>query len=234
MGEITLSKRLQAVADMVTPGLLVADVGCDHAYVSIYLVESNIASGVIAMDVKKGPLEIALHNIKSSGLERQITVRLSDGLSKLNQGEAEAVVIAGMGGSLMIRILEEGKQRVAEQKELILQPQSEIHKVREYLHQIGYKIVKEQMLIDMEKYYTLMKAVPGKEQYDNTAEYYYGKKLLEEKDPVLKTYLEKEASMVDALVKKLEKESTMKAMVRLKELLQDKERIKEALGYYEL
>ncbi len=103
---IELSKRMYMVASMVDKGGSVADIGCDHAYVSIYLIEQNIAAKVIAMDVRTGPLDIAKKNINSHGLSDKIEVRLSDGLEKLSIGEVNTVIIAGMGGQLIIDIID--------------------------------------------------------------------------------------------------------------------------------
>jgi len=121
-----LSKRLQAVADSVTRDNRVADVGCDHAYISIYLIQQHIAPHVIAMDINKGPLERGRKNIERLGFSSHIETRLSDGLHELNPGEADTILIAGMGGALTVRILEEGLTTVKKCKELVLGPQSEL------------------------------------------------------------------------------------------------------------
>ena len=123
-----LSKRLQAVADLVTAGCRVADVGTDHAYIPIALVQEGRIPGAVAMDVNTGPLERARLHVAENRLEEKIELRLSDGLAALSPGEADSVVIAGMGGGLVIRILTEGAQTVRGVKECILQPQSEIEK----------------------------------------------------------------------------------------------------------
>jgi len=148
------------VADCVTKGNVVADVGCDHAYISIYLVEGKIAPKTIALDVNEGPLLRAQENIISYGMGNLITTRLSDGLHMLEPNEVDSIVIAGMGGPLMIKILEEGSECVKAAKELILQPQSEIWRVREYLHNLNFEITKEDMCIDEGKYYTVLYAQP--------------------------------------------------------------------------
>ena len=90
---------------MITKGGKVADIGCDHAYLSIYMIKHQIAESVIAMDVNRGPLERARDNIRKSGYENQINVRLSDGIKELNVGEADTLLIAGMGGGLIQKIL---------------------------------------------------------------------------------------------------------------------------------
>ena len=104
-----LSRRLTLIASMVDKTDSVADVGTDHGYVPIYLVENNIVSKAIAMDINQGPLTRADENIKRKGLDNRITTRLSDGVRELKPGETDAIVVAGMGGQLIIKILEEGR-----------------------------------------------------------------------------------------------------------------------------
>ena len=140
---MVLSRRLQMLADMVTPGNSVADVGCDHAFLSIYLVQAGISPHVLAMDVRKGPLAAAREHIEGSGLNTYIKLRLSDGLDGLGEGEAETVLCAGMGGRLMERILKAGETKARAMKELILQPQSELKEFRAFLRQAGYRILAE-------------------------------------------------------------------------------------------
>ena len=110
---VKLSARLAAVAALVEPGSRVADVGTDHGYIPIYLVQTGIADRAIAMDVRSGPLERARAHVDRlpPGCRERIETRLSDGLKALSPGEADTVVIAGMGGELMIRILDEGQSQ---------------------------------------------------------------------------------------------------------------------------
>ena len=189
-----LSKRLQAVADLVTAGYRVADIGTDHAYIPIFLLASGKISGAVAMDVNEGPLERARCHVAENGLSEKISLRLSDGLAGLRPGEAESVVIAGMGGGLIIRILTEGAGALEHVKECVLQPQSEIEKVRAFLLEEGFLFIKEDMVEEDGKYYPMMKmAPPGRrtertcgtaETWDET-ELRYGRYLLQEKNPVL-------------------------------------------------
>ena len=130
-----LSRRLQAVAAMVTAGYTLADIGTDHAYIPIYLVEHQIVPRAVAMDINEGPLDRARAHVEKHGLTGQIALRLSDGMKELRPGEAQSAVIAGMGGALMIRILQDSKETVESLRECILQPQSEIAKVRAFLLQ---------------------------------------------------------------------------------------------------
>ena len=177
------SKRLKAVAGLVTEGASVADIGTDHGYVPIWLIQSGKASRVIAMDVNEGPLERARGHIRSKRLENVIFTRKSDGLQALHTGEADTMIAAGMGGGLVIRILEDSPEITADLKEFILQPQSEIHKVREYLNQHGYRSVEEDMVEEDGKYYPMMKLVHGEEAPYSQEELYYGRLLLKKKDP---------------------------------------------------
>ena len=212
-----LSIRLKAVADMVTPGLRLADIGTDHAYIPIYLVENEIIPSAIAMDINKGPLNRAEANIKDHGLDQKIRTRLSDGLERLEINEADTMIAAGMGGALVIKILSADRTITENLKELILQPQSEIWKVREYLCRTGYRIIDEKMVIDDEKYYTVMKAVRGEAAY-NKAELEYGPVLLERKDPVLLEFLNREKQITYTILKSLYGQKSDKSKQRFAEL----------------
>lgn len=126
MRELQISRRLKAVAGFVGKGCVLADVGCDHGYIPIYLLQKEQIPKAIAMDVNEGPLLRAKAHIREWGLENYIETRLSDGVQALKRGEVQSVVIAGMGGPLMEKILLEGREVLLEISELILQPQSEI------------------------------------------------------------------------------------------------------------
>ncbi len=199
--KIELSKRLKLVASFVEPGALVADVGTDHGYVPIWLVQEGVAAGGIAMDVNQGPLERAKAHIAACGLSGRIQVRLGDGLSALSGEEADTVIIAGMGGPLIVRILTEGLETARRMKRLILSPQSEIWSVRAFLERNGFVIEDDAMTEEDGKYYTVICArSAGGYIGDGTfcvserkrLEWKYGKCLLERKDPVLKVFLEQE------------------------------------------
>ena len=229
-----LSRRLTTVAEFVTKGNKVADIGCDHAHTSIYLVEKGIAGSSIAMDVNKGPLERAKENIARFGYEDRITTRLSDGAKELEPGEVETLLISGMGGLLMNKILSESIEVVKNAKELVLQPQSEIALVRKYIHELGFQIEKEEMLIEDEKYYIAIKAKnAGKtEYYEKDIFYRYGKVLLEEKHPVLKQFLENGKSSYEKIVADISGSESEKTKERCRELQDELKAIGEALEQY--
>ncbi len=159
--EVVLSKRLLAVASMVSRGNRVCDVGCDHGFVPIYLIQQNISPGVLAMDVKEGPLAQAKEHIKFYGLTDYIETRLSNGLQAYRMGEADTLICAGMGGKLMMQILEAEKAKTDSFQELILQPQSELSQFRAFLRKQGYQIAEENMIEEDGKFYPMMRAVKG-------------------------------------------------------------------------
>lgn len=194
-GNVILSERMQAVADMVTEGNRVCDVGCDHGYVSIYLVQRQISPGVIAMDVNEGPLLCARAHVADAGLLEYITLRRSDGLAAYGLGEADTLICAGMGGRLIQRILEQYPSKAGDFKELILQPQSELCLFRRFLRNAGYSIVWEDMILEENKFYPVIKAVSStKEEItcDQETADRFGPVLIQRRHPVLAEFLKRE------------------------------------------
>ena len=229
-----LSKRLYAVAGLVTEGASVADIGTDHGYVPIYLVESGIASKVIALDVNQGSLNRARMHIVGHGLGDRIETRLSDGLARIRPGEVDTVIASGMGGPLTIRILQEGKEVADQLNALILQPQSEICRVRRFLTENGYRIEQEDMVLEDGKYYPVMRVVHGtKEPYEEW-EYLYGKRLLEARHPVLLEFLKRELRIKESILEQLAGRSgSESARERAEEICREREWIQKALAQYE-
>lgn len=213
-----LSRRLMTVASGVTKGNRLADIGTDHGYIPIYLVQEGICPSAIAMDVNQGPLDRADAHIKEYGLDDKIGTRLSNGLEKLDPSEADSIVIAGMGGSLMTDILTRGMHVVKAGKEFILQPQSEIFKVRHFLHDHGYAIVAEQIVKEDGKYYFIIKAVPGEQKYEEEYLYEYGEILLREKTPLMMEYLNREMKKYQNIMESLMENPSEASQVRRQEM----------------
>lgn len=229
-----LSRRLAAIGEMVTEGNRLADVGCDHGYLPVALLLDKKIPSAIAMDVRKGPLARAVEHIALYGLEDYIETRLSDGLEALRPGEAESLVIAGMGGPLMERILTEGAKVRDSFQELILQPQSDIGHFRRYLGEQGFTIVEEKIILEEGKFYPMMKAVPGKMEDYQEMDYAFGKLLLRERNPVLKQYLQREAGIREKILGKLQESPTPCARKRLEEVKEEQAVIQAALQEYEM
>ena len=238
-----LSKRLQAAAGLISEGNRLVDVGTDHGYIPIYLVEKKRIPSAIAMDVKTGPLSRAEEHIRQAGLDAYITCRLSDGLERLQPGEGDSLLLAGMGGNLMVRILKERTNVRDSFQEIILQPQSALSLVRKEMEAAGWYTKKEDMVLEDGKFYPMMRWIPvGKAADDdgifcqNEAEYAYGRLLLREKHPVLKQYLDKQRNVLSALEDRLKSQSetdkSPSAVRRLEELNEEMAVLKEALTYY--
>ena len=176
MKDIELSLRMKTVADMVKPGGRVCDIGCDHAFVSIYLVANGISDRVIASDVRTGPCAIARDNIARWNMTDHIDLRLGNGLATISPGEVDSIIIAGMGGILITDILEAGMDVVQSAGQLVLQPQSETEHLRRYIAENGWKITEEKMLIDAGKYYVVLNVDVTAQDFGNKSamdEVYY-------------------------------------------------------------
>lgn len=225
-----LSDRLNAVIGLVSDTVCGADVGCDHGFISIELISRKVAQHMIAMDVREGPLSRAKEHIEQFGLTDKIETRLSDGVSNLKVNEADAVIVAGMGGNLVIHILESGQDIIKNMKQCVLQPQSEIEKVRAYLRENKYKTVAEEMIYEDGKYYPMMKVVPDIGSNCEVPKVYdcYGELLIKEKNPVLKKYLLHQLNKKEEILKNLSLiENTY--CDRISEIKQEKQIIVEAL-----
>ena len=218
MRPVTLSERLRTVAAMVTRGNVVCDVGCDHGFTAIYLVQQGICPRALAMDLREGPLSAAGEHIAACGLEEQIETRLSDGLHKYRMGEADTLICAGMGGGLMMRILAKEREKTDSFRELVLQPQSELQQFRRFLRENGYRIRDEEILQEEGKFYQVIRAVTDQEKDPRSGsaeisgstdvelcklEDRYGPVLLRKRTPVFLSFLEREEAICEEILARL-------------------------------
>lgn len=164
-----LSERLTALAEAVPAGARLADIGTDHAWIPVALLLSGRISWAYACDIGTGPLQRASEHIAQYGLSDRAETRLSDGLRALEPGECDAVLIAGMGGELMTRILEEGFARKNDSGEdfpgtvrrWILSPHTEWEVLRRFLRNAGLAVADENMVLEDGKFYPIICAEPG-------------------------------------------------------------------------
>lgn len=236
MGEgknVQLSKRLRALAGLVSSGHVLADVGCDHGHIPIYLVQNGLILRAIAMDISEGPLKRAEENIRAYGLLQYIELRQSDGLKGLRANEADTILISGMGGPLMERILSEGCEVIQNDTELILQPQSELAHFREFLSEHSYEIIDEDMVKEDGKFYPMMKVKKGESHYTKL-EHRYGPLLLRRRHPVLLEYLHYEQKKQKEIGQALDAQQSGRALERKQQLQRELEYSGEALKYYEM
>lgn len=237
---VVLSHRLRSLTDMVSCGKRVVDVGCDHGFLSIYLVQHGISPRVLAMDVRKGPLSRAQEHIAEYGMESYIETRLSDGLLEYKMGEADSLVCAGMGGRLMMKILTESEEKAKALDELILQPQSELPAFRKFLKTEGYVTLDENILCEDGKYYFLFKVRYDKEalieqETEEALELLYekyGRLLLQRKHPVLQEYLEYLLETAGQIEKSLKEGQGERAKERLEEIRREQKDLQRALSMY--
>ncbi len=158
---VRLSDRLGAAAGMVTPGYRLCDVGCDHAHIPIALLRAGIIPRALGMDVIPGPLAKARENLELYGEDR-VRLRMSDGLDAYRPGEADSLMITGMGGKIIRDILLREPDKTLDFQEMILQPQSDQWLVRKALRSLGARIDKETLILEDGKYYPVIHAVnPG-------------------------------------------------------------------------
>lgn len=169
-----ISDRLQMVASLVEACDCLADVGCDHGYLSIWLLREQVAKSAICMDLRPGPLAKAKENLAFFHMDSRAETRLSDGLAELSEQEADTLVIAGMGGELTKRILLAKPEVTAHFRQMILQPQSDIPEVRKTVHALGFRIVTEDRCIEDGKLYHAFRAVPGTGPVYSEADYISG------------------------------------------------------------
>ena len=156
---ISLTPRLSAVASLVKGGGIIADIGTDHGYLPIFLIENGRVSGAIAADINKKPLENAKKSVSEYGLSEKIELRLSDGLRKFSEDDADEIIFAGMGGTLIAEKLAETPWIKKDNIHFIFQPQSRAEDLRRFLFSNGFEILEEKATHEGRRYYITFDAV---------------------------------------------------------------------------
>lgn len=206
---VILNPRLITIADMVPKCRLVCDIGTDHAYLPIFLLEKRVCQKAIVTEINQGPLNIACSNISKKNLQNHVEAVLGDGIKALekslylkdNKYEDFAIVIAGMGGNLIVRILEEGINYAQKAKTIILQPMSKLEIVYEWLMKHGFDIIDEELVKDGNKLYNVLAVKwTGIEKTYNPIDLYISRRLVEKKDPLLKEYIYWKISVLDKII----------------------------------
>ena len=187
---ITLSERLQVCANFVAKGDRVADIGCDHGYLGIYLLQNGIASSMIEADVNEGPLQSALSNASKYGVADKMKFYLSDGAQNIPR-DFDTLVCAGMGADTMMHILAHAPWLQDAKYRLILQCQSKRPELRQWLYDAGYRINRETLAKDGKFVYTIMEVVYDPGHGISPAETYITPQLLEDQHPLLQEYYQR-------------------------------------------
>ena len=188
--EIKLGGRLQAVADFVPEGAPAADIGTDHGYLAAYLIESGRVPHVYASDLNAGPCDAAHRTVQLTGLQEQITVRRGSGLEPLEPGEVSTVCIAGMGGQLMIDILDASPAVVKKLDTLVLQPQNAAPELRKWLYRHSWHIEDEALAVDEGRIYEIIQAKRGRRKAPDPILLQIGPILWAKKPALLRNHIE--------------------------------------------
>lgn len=229
-----LSTRLAAIASFVPKGSHVIDVGTDHAYIPIFLIQTARALTCLATDINEGPLEKAQKNLAMHHIQNVELMR-TNGVEGIDPNKGDILMISGMGGYLIIDILKKGETLVRNMKRLILQPQQDVGEVRKYLHQIGFHIVDEAFVKDEGKYYTIIVAEPGSEEnYEKEYEYLYGKCLIQKQSEVFKEWLMMKLEKQQGIYEALKKQDSFSANRRKEALLKEIHTLKEVAQCMEM
>ena len=217
-----LTERLYKIAQLVRENSRVADIGTDHAYLPVYLVNTGKIDFAIASDIGEGPLERAKAVVEEYSAGEKVDIRLGSGLETVKKGEVDTAVIAGMGGMLIGEIIENSRY-LAQDMELILQPMTADDELREYLIKNGFKITKEVLAKEGKKLYNIIVARFGENEKYNDAEIYIGKLLKE--DIYFPEYLKRRIKKLKNAIEGIEKAENpdTEKLERLKKLLLETE-----------
>ena len=185
-----LDARLAAIAAFVPHGTTLADIGADHAYLAATLVMKGIAWRAVVGDLSAGACAAARRTALTQRLTREIDVRQGDGLSVLTPGEAESIVIAGMGGALIAEILSGAPAVLTSVQTLVLQPMNGAAKLRRWLYTNGWDIVDETLARAGGHLYEIIRAEHGAAELPDDVLLHIGARLFEKRDPLLKAHIE--------------------------------------------
>lgn len=223
-----------AVASRIPAQAVIADIGSDHAYLPCYAVKKGLAIKAIAGEVADGPLQAARQQVKEAGLEEKIAVRKGSGLEVITAGEVDCVTIAGMGGTLITSILEEGKEKLPGVKRLILQPNLRADHIRKWLLMNGWELIEEEIMEEDGKVYEVLTAEKGDAERPYSSrkelELLTGPMLLQERSDVFLKKWKREAVQLEVVLENLKKAGNQKAAEeKRRSILQELQLIKEAI-----
>ncbi len=200
-----LTKRLEKIASLVSEDITLADVGTDHGYIPVFLLENKIVKRAILSDINKGPLNNAREEIEKRKLEEFTELRLGGGVSILQANEVDEIIIAGMGGILISEIIRDGFEVCKAADKLILQPMQAPEELRKYLYENNFEIIDEHIVNEDFRIYEIIEARYSDKTIDDVDEIYYEfpKKLVERKDPLMKELIIKKINQCQSILEKI-------------------------------
>jgi len=225
-----LAKRLAAIAAYVPAGSVAADIGTDHAFLPVFLVQEGICARVIATDIKPGPFAAAQRRVAEAKLTGKIDLRLGNGLEALQPGEAGVLVLAGMGGNTIREILAAAPDVTRAAGRLVLQPMADPGDLRAWLVSNGWRISDERLVEDSGKIYVVIMAEPGREETSDPFLLELGPRLLEKQDPLLGRYAAWLAGMYEQALAGLERANSAAAGAKAQEVRTKIARIRGITG----
>ena len=201
-----LTDRLLKIASLVDNGKRIADIGTDHGYIPVYLLNQNKIQYAILGDVNKGPLENARKEVTRNKLQDKVDLRLGSGIEVLKENEVDEIIIAGMGGMLINNLLKANEKVAHTTEKLILQPMQAPEELRMFLYQNGYKILDEHLVREEHRLYEIIVCkYEGLEPQEIDPIYYeIGLKLIQNNDPLLNYFIENKIRINQNVLKKLE------------------------------
>lgn len=226
-----LSKRLTTIVAVSEKCECIADIGTDHGYIPIFLIENNICNKVIASDINKGPVNKAKLNVSMAGLAEKIDCRLGSGLNTLGEKEAQGVIIAGMGGNLIKDIIQDRMDIFRGLKFAVLQPVQNPEVLRKYIYNEGYKIIDEQLCFDEGIYYEIIKVKYAKEPVELDSIFYEISPLIvKNKHPLAKNFITWKIEKYNKIINAI-KDDSEAAINRKVELAEKLNKLKELLQW---
>lgn len=211
-----LNDRLKKIGDLVDANSFCLDVGCDHAFLCIYLVQRNQNIKAIASDIAEGPLEQAKQNIKREKLEKEIEIRLGDGLDTYSD-EVDTIILSGMGGRTMIGIFKDNLKVLKKVKTILISPNNYQEDVKRFLCKNGFMICEEEMVKDKKFIYQVIKFQRGRKYYSRK-EYFFGPIFLKRKDELFREYYQRELKSREILLEMLPKNFRWKKFLTKREI----------------
>lgn len=208
-----LSLRLKAIAEEIPVSRCVADIGTDHGYIPVFLVQQGVTQRAVAADISRGSLRKAESLVRQHRLESVIEIRLGGGLTVLSPREADTILLAGMGGLLIRDILAE-RPDVARSSRLVLQPMAAQDVLRKWLSEHEYRIEHENLVREAHRFYEIMTVTSGCDPVQCPVYYTVGKRLIEQRHPLLEAFVLHKIQALEEILKQLEKGDTQAAAER--------------------
>lgn len=225
-----LTPRLQAIAELIPSGSVVADIGTDHGYLPVYLLLEQISQRAVGVDINSAPLDQARETVAAFNCLQKIDLRLGSGLHVLNDDDGvDTVVIAGMGGRTIAEILADGRDKLTHIQRMVLQPMTEAGYLRLFLAQNGYAIVQETLVMEGKRLYEIIVASQGKEVETDLFRLTFGPRLLEKQPPLLPILLQEKIRKLRIVHKSLQRACKKDVQQKIQEVQRELHCLEEVL-----